>query len=96
MVFSHFCELTNYFFQMEENLGMVMVFTLVSAAIEWLGSKWEELQEAKAEAIRLKKEKDEEEERVRKINNNNSSDLIQRCTKTGETHMIEKSGFSSC
>ena len=44
---------------------MVKVFTLVSAAIEWLGSKWEELQEAKEEAKRLKKEKDEEEERVR-------------------------------
>lgn len=47
----------------QENLGMVMIFTAVSEAIEWLGSKHEKLESDKAEAARLKKERDEEEER---------------------------------
>ncbi|QQP50064.1 RWD domain-containing protein 1 [Caligus rogercresseyi] len=48
---------------MEENLGMVMVFTAISEAIEWLGSKHEELEEKKEELARQEKEKFEEEER---------------------------------
>ena len=50
---------------MEENLGMVMVFTVVSSAIEWLGSKCEELKEKRETEAREKKEREEEIERVR-------------------------------
>ena len=49
---------------MEENLGMVMVFTVVSAAMEWLGSKWEAVKEAREEREKEKKERIEAEERV--------------------------------
>lgn len=49
--------------QIEENLGMPMVFTIVSAAIEWLGEKNESLKREAEEAARRKKEADEEEER---------------------------------
>nr|ACO12434.1 RWD domain-containing protein 1 [Lepeophtheirus salmonis] len=49
--------------QMEENLGMVMVFTAISEAIEWLGSKHEELELQKEEQKRINKEKIDEEER---------------------------------
>lgn len=44
---------------------MVMVFTIMSAAIEWLGSKSEELKNRRDEDARLKKEREEEAERVR-------------------------------
>ena len=47
----------------EENLGMAMVFTIVSAGIEWLGETSERLQREAEEERRLKKELDEEEER---------------------------------
>ena len=47
----------------EENLGMAMVFTIVSAGIEWLGEKNDQLKrEAEEEKARLK-ELEEEEER---------------------------------
>lgn len=47
----------------EENLGMAMVFTIVSAGIEWLGDKNEQLKrEAEEERQRIK-ELEEEEER---------------------------------
>lgn len=49
--------------QIEENLGMPMVFTIVSAGIEWLGEKCEWLKREAEEAARRKKEADEEEER---------------------------------
>jgi len=49
--------------QMEENLGMVMVFTVVSAAMEWLGSKWEAVKEAREDREREKKDRIEAEER---------------------------------
>ena len=55
--------------QIEENLGMVLVFTVVSAAIEWLGSKNEELKIRREEEARLKKEREEEAERVRQSMN---------------------------
>ncbi len=51
--------------QIEENLGMVLVFTVVSAAIEWLGAKSEELRVRRAEEAAEKKEREEEAERVR-------------------------------
>merc|ERR1719244_2495378 len=47
----------------EENLGMAMVFTIVSEAIQWLGETNDRLKEEAAEAIRRQKEADEEEER---------------------------------
>ena len=49
---------------MEENLGMVMVFTVVSAAMEWLGSKWVAVKDAREQREREKKEAIEAEERV--------------------------------
>ncbi|XP_028131594.1 RWD domain-containing protein 1 [Diabrotica virgifera virgifera] len=48
--------------QIEENLGMVMVFTLVSSAQEWLNVKWEEIKKEKDELVarRLKEEEEAE------------------------------------
>lgn len=43
---------------------MVMVFTLVSAAQEWLGNLSDELQNQKEEVERKKKDAEEEAERV--------------------------------
>ncbi|KAL1416209.1 hypothetical protein MTO96_006469 [Rhipicephalus appendiculatus] len=51
--------------QVQENLGMVMIFTLVSAATEWLNQHTESVKFNKNEALRLQKEKDEEAERVK-------------------------------
>lgn len=49
---------------MEENLGMAMVFTLVSAAQEWLNVQWDKIK-FNREDIRTKKLiADEEAERV--------------------------------
>merc|ERR1712059_194955 len=47
----------------EENLGMAMVFTVVSEAIQWLGEHGDRLKEEAADAIRRKKEAEDEEER---------------------------------
>ena len=49
---------------MEESIGMVMVFTIISSSIEWLGSKWEEIKSREAEDIRKKKEVLDAEEKV--------------------------------
>jgi len=49
--------------QIEENMGMPMVFTIVSAAIEWLGEKNDQIKRDAEEAVRRKKEAEEEEER---------------------------------
>ncbi len=49
---------------MEESLGMVMIFTIISTSIEWLGSKWDDIQFREREAIRLKKELSDAEEKV--------------------------------
>ena len=54
----------SFLFQMEANLGMIMVFTLISESIEWLGSKFEYIREHREEIRRQKKEAEEEEERV--------------------------------
>uniref|UniRef100_A0A131XI71 RWD domain-containing protein n=1 Tax=Hyalomma excavatum TaxID=257692 RepID=A0A131XI71_9ACAR len=51
--------------QIQENLGMVMIFTLVSAATEWLNQHTESVKFSKNEALRLQKEKEEEAERVK-------------------------------
>jgi len=49
---------------MEENIGMVMGFTIISAALEWLGNKWEEIQEEEKElAEKIKQEEEEAEKR---------------------------------
>ena len=42
---------------------MVMTFTLVSAAIEWLGEKYDTITAEREEALRRKKEEEDEEER---------------------------------
>nr|ALS04740.1 RWD domain-containing protein 1 [Pseudodiaptomus poplesia] len=49
--------------QVEENLGMAMIFTLVTAAIEWLGEKHDTLKREAEEAAKRKQELEEEEER---------------------------------
>jgi hypothetical protein len=54
---------------MEEGLGMVMVFSIISASIEWLGSKWEQIKSREEEAARLKKEMIEQEEKVHRGRN---------------------------
>jgi len=51
--------------QMEENVGMVMGFTIISAALEWLGSKWEAIQEEEKEQAERKKQEEEEAEKRR-------------------------------
>jgi hypothetical protein len=54
----------NYIFQAEENLGTVMIFTLVSSAQEWLNTKWDEIRKAREEYAILKEKEAEEAERV--------------------------------
>lgn len=51
--------------QAEENLGMVMVFTLVSTAQEWLNVRWDDMRREKEEAIMIKQKEEEEAERKR-------------------------------
>lgn len=50
--------------QINENLGMVMVFTLVSTAQEWLNEKWDEIKKQKDEEVSKKLKEEEEAERV--------------------------------
>ena len=54
------------YFQMKENIGMVMGFTIISAALEWLGSKWEEIQQEEKELAEKIKQEEEEAEKVNK------------------------------
>lgn len=51
--------------QMEENIGMVMGFTVISAGLEWLGNKWDLLQEEEKERIKKKKDIEDEIEKRR-------------------------------
>jgi hypothetical protein len=51
--------------QMNENLGMVMVFTLVSAAQEWLNVQWDKTKLKREEKAVQKLKEEEEAERVR-------------------------------
>lgn len=53
---------------MNENLGMVMVFTLVSAAQEWLNVQWDKIKLRKEETAAQKLKEEEEAERVLYIN----------------------------
>ena len=55
---------SQFLLQMEENVGMVMGFTVISAGLEWLGNKWDFLQHEEEERIKRKKELEEEEEKV--------------------------------
>lgn len=50
--------------QGKENLGMVMVFTLVSAGQEWLNEKWDRIKKEKEERVLAKLKADEEAELV--------------------------------
>lgn len=52
--------------QMNENLGMVMVFTLVSAAQEWLNVQWDKIKLNREESAAKKLKEEEEAERVRR------------------------------
>ena len=47
---------------------MVMVFTIISSSIEWLGSKWEELKHSEEKEIKAKKELLDAEEKVIALN----------------------------
>ncbi|XP_033344341.1 RWD domain-containing protein 1 [Bombus vosnesenskii] len=49
--------------QMNENLGMVMVFTLVSAAQEWLNVQWDKIKLKREESAAQKLREEEEAER---------------------------------
>ncbi|KAG5316884.1 RWDD1 protein, partial [Acromyrmex insinuator] len=51
--------------QMNENLGMVMVFTLVSTAQEWLNVQWDKIKLKREENAALKLKEEEEAERKR-------------------------------
>ncbi|CAH2241893.1 RWD domain-containing protein 1 [Pararge aegeria] len=51
--------------QADENKGMVMVFTLVSAGQEWLNEKWDSIQREREEEVLAKKKADEEAEMKR-------------------------------
>lgn len=53
--------------QAKENLGMVMIFTLVSAGQEWLNVKWEQIKKVRDERLLKKQIEDEEAERVSNI-----------------------------
>jgi len=49
--------------QLTENLGMPVVFTIVTAAIEWLGDKNDQIKQDIEEAAQRKKDLEDEEER---------------------------------
>ncbi|XP_076629923.1 RWD domain-containing protein 1 isoform X2 [Colletes latitarsis] len=49
--------------EMNENLGMVMVFTLVSAAQEWLNVQWDKIKLNREESATKKLKEEEEAER---------------------------------
>lgn len=51
--------------QIKENIGMVMIFTIVSAAQEWLNLRWEEIHKEQEEATAKKLKEEEEAERKR-------------------------------
>ncbi|GFG34489.1 hypothetical protein Cfor_07715 [Coptotermes formosanus] len=51
--------------QAQENLGTVMIFTLVSSAQEWLNTKWDEVRKRREEYAILKEKEAEEAERRR-------------------------------
>lgn len=51
--------------QIKENMGMVMIFTIVSAAQEWLNVRWEEIHREQEEAVAKKLKAEEEAERKR-------------------------------
>ena len=50
--------------QVQENLGMVMIFTLVSSAQEWLNVRFEEVKKTRDEETARKLKEEEEAERV--------------------------------
>ncbi|VVD03493.1 RWD domain-containing protein 1 [Leptidea sinapis] len=51
--------------QGRDNLGMVMIFTLVSAGQEWLNEKWDLIKKEREEQVLAKKRADEEAEMKR-------------------------------
>lgn len=57
--------LTHLTEQAKENLGMVMVFTLVSAGQEWLSDHWDRVKKEREEKVLAKIKADEEAEQKR-------------------------------
>ncbi|KAJ2951883.1 hypothetical protein O0L34_g4133 [Tuta absoluta] len=57
--------LDHLFEQARENVGMVMVFTLVSAGQEWLNEKWDKIKQDREARILAKLKADEEAEQKR-------------------------------
>lgn len=54
----------NFYLQGNDNLGMVMIFTLVSAGQEWLNEKWDNIKKEKEEKDLAKIKADDEAEQV--------------------------------
>lgn len=52
--------------QAKQNIGMVMIFTLVSAGQEWLNEKWDSLKKEQEERL-LAKQKEEEEAEMKRF-----------------------------
>jgi len=67
----------------EENLGMVMGFTLISAAAEWLTDKWEA----------IKKEQQDEKERIKQIADEIEKKRLEGTKVTVESFMAWKRKF---
>lgn len=53
--------------QINENLGMVMVFTLVSTAQEWLNVQWDKVKLRREETAAQKLKEEEEAEMVKHL-----------------------------
>merc|ERR1712025_1422806 len=69
----------------EENLGMAMVFTIVSAAIEWLGEKNEQ----------LKREEEEEKKRIKDLEEEEGRKKLEGTKVTIESFLAWKAEFDA-
>merc|ERR1719320_1319596 len=67
----------------EENLGMVMGFTIISAASEWLTDRWEA----------IKKAQDEEKERIKEMHEEAEKKRLEGTKVTVESFMAWKRKF---
>lgn len=64
MLYGYFTPDILFLKQAQENIGMVMIFTLVSAAQEWINLKSDDVRIQKIKREEEKKIREEEEERV--------------------------------
>ena len=69
----------------EENLGMAMVFTIVSAGIEWLGEKNDQ----------LKREAEEEKQRIKEMEEEEERKKLEGTKVTIESFLAWKAGFDA-